>query len=107
MRAITDISTPKKLVGTKRYATETTSTSSTRAIGTPNMPIIGMSTQDPKPELTRIVPRTTARSADLEGRPNLARNMGDVSGGEHRRVETVPALAQRHDGDMGLGGYRR
>jgi len=85
MRAITDMSTPKKHVGMKRYATETTSTSSTRAIGTPNMAIIGMSTQDPKPELTRIVPRTTARSADPEGRPNLTPNMGDVAGGGHRR----------------------
>jgi hypothetical protein len=54
MRAITDMSTPKNHVGMKRYVTETTSTSSTRAIGTPSMAITGMSTQDPKPELTGI-----------------------------------------------------
>jgi hypothetical protein len=49
------MSTPKRHVGMKRYATETTSTSSTRAIGTPSMAIIGMSIQGHSPELARII----------------------------------------------------
>jgi hypothetical protein len=86
MRAITDMSTPKSHVGMRRYVTETTSTSSTRAIGTPSMAIIGMSTQGPKPELAGIIPRIAVRSADLAGRPSVARNTGHAHSGYVRRA---------------------
>jgi hypothetical protein len=82
MRAITDMSTPKKHVGMKRYATETTSTSSTGVIGTPNTAIIGMSTQDPKPELTvRIVADAIRR----QRRPCPCTGL-DSQGGRRRSV---------------------
>jgi hypothetical protein len=84
MRAITDMSTPKNHVGMKRYVTETTSTSSTRAIGTPSMAIIGMSTQGPKPELPMDHP-TDNRPLGSLAVVRLAPITGDAHSGYVRR----------------------
>ena len=87
------MSTPKRHVGMKRYATETTSTSSTRAIGTPSMAIIGMSTQDPKPELTQIIPRTTATRQTWRVVRTSHATWATLQAEGIGAVETVPALA--------------